>query len=306
MTPCDPDIRTNLTLAEAMGMAFRFVTLDVETANGDPASICQIGLACVRADRSIVTFGFLVNPGSAFEAFNTQLHGISAKTVQHAPGFPDVVAPLRPLLERQPMVQHSGFDKRAMNGACGRYGLAPLNSVWHDSVKIARRAWPELRGNGGHGLGNLKSVLNLDFQHHDATEDARAAAQVVLLAEAATGLRFEQLATRPIPTPPRAKAETPAILPGRRDAPHFGKIACITGRLSQPRAQITARAVEAGVTIHASMSPDVTLLVMRDSGLDLQDAPGKSSKLRKTEALIAQGANIQIISESEFLALIAE
>ena len=49
-----------------------------------------------------------------------------------------------------------------------------MKSFWSDSVAIARKAWPDLRGNGGHGLGNLKKVLGLNFRHHDAGEDARA------------------------------------------------------------------------------------------------------------------------------------
>ena len=62
---------------------------------------------------------------------------------------------------------------------------------WSDSVKIARKAWPEFKGNGGHGLANLKQELGLSFQHHDAGEDARAAAQVVLLAENRLGQSFD-------------------------------------------------------------------------------------------------------------------
>ena len=56
--------------------------------------------------------------------------------------------------------------------------------LWRDSVHVARAAWPELRGNGGHGLASLKQHLGLVFEHHDAGEDARAAAEVVLRAEA--------------------------------------------------------------------------------------------------------------------------
>lgn len=56
---------------------------------------------------------------------------------------------------------------------------------WQDSVTVARKAWPELKGNGGHGLASLKGHLGLSFDHHDAGEDARAAAEVVLHAERA-------------------------------------------------------------------------------------------------------------------------
>ena len=54
---------------------------------------------------------------------------------------------------------------------------------WRDSVQVARRAWPELKGNGGHGLSMLKKHLGLQIKHHDAGEDARTSAEVVLHAE---------------------------------------------------------------------------------------------------------------------------
>ncbi|WP_235857843.1 hypothetical protein [Marimonas lutisalis] len=40
-----------------------------------------------------------------------------------------------------------------------------------------------MKDNGGHGLASLKQHLGLRFEHHDAAEDARAAAEVVLMAE---------------------------------------------------------------------------------------------------------------------------
>ncbi|WP_373320049.1 exonuclease domain-containing protein [Ruegeria spongiae] len=165
------------------GGAFRFIALDVETACGDSASICQIGLACVRADHSIQTWSTLIDPQMPFAPFNIELHGIGPDTVRGAPTFAGVWPDLLPLLARHPLVQHSRFDEHAIAAACRAHGLPRARLSWNNSVSIARVAWPELKGNGGHGLGNLKTVLDLDFRHHDAEEDARAAAQVVLRAE---------------------------------------------------------------------------------------------------------------------------
>lgn len=172
---------------------FRFIALDVETACSNASSICQIGIACVFPDNRIQTFSALVNPGTRFDRFNIQLHGIGPDHVASAPRFDKVLAQLSPLLSRHHLVQHSNFDKQAVNAACQSCGVEPPDFRWADSVTIARRAWPELRGNGGHGLGNLKKVLDLDFRHHDAGEDARAAALVVLHAEAHLGLTFDEL-----------------------------------------------------------------------------------------------------------------
>lgn len=165
---------------------FRFVALDVETANNDRGSICQIGVACVRHDNTIVSWKTYVDP-QVQEWRHTGLHGISAQTVAGAPVFAEVIAVLREALQGLIVYQHSSFDSGSINAACQRVGLSPPTWNWRDSVQIARKAWPELHGNGGHGLANLKSVLSLSFDHHDAGEDARAAAQIVLLAEQAGG-----------------------------------------------------------------------------------------------------------------------
>jgi DNA polymerase III epsilon subunit-like protein len=78
----------------------------------------------------------------------------------------------------------------------------PLSLHWSDRVRIARRAWPELKGNGGHGLANLKQILRLHFHHHDAGEDARAAALVVLHAEARLAMPYDEIALL-VPKAPR-------------------------------------------------------------------------------------------------------
>ncbi|SFR32166.1 DNA polymerase-3 subunit epsilon [Yoonia tamlensis] len=177
--------------------AIRFIAVDVETAAHDVASICQIGLAVVGFDGAIATFSAYIDPRVPFAAGNTRLHGIDAATVSGAPDFADVLPDLRAILEAHPLVQHSRFDEKAFDAACALAGLPVLKSHWVDSVAIARKAWPEFRGNGGHGLGHLKQALGLQFRHHDAGEDARAAAQVVLKAEAVFGRKIENLnATR--------------------------------------------------------------------------------------------------------------
>lgn len=161
---------------------FRFLALDVETANNDRGSICQIGIACVCHDNTIVTWKTYVDPQVQVWRF-TALHGISAQTVAGAPAFAEVMAVLRNALNGLAVYQHSSFDCSAISAACQQASLSSPDWDWRDSVQVARQAWPELRSDGGHGLANLKTFLSLSFDHHDAGEDAQAAAQVVLMAE---------------------------------------------------------------------------------------------------------------------------
>lgn len=199
---------------------YRFIAVDVETANANQHSICQVGLAMVAQDGSIKTLGHLINPGEKFDKFNVNLHGIDAATVKDAIGFGDYITLTRTLLERHTLIQHSNFDKQAFNAACAQLGIAEINAEWVDSVRIARAAWPELIGNGGHGLANLKQHLGLIFDHHNAVEDARAAAQVVLCAEAETGKDFMDILPKKT-AKPRFQTNTPTE--GNPDGPLHGQ-----------------------------------------------------------------------------------
>lgn len=174
---------------------FRFIAVDVETAGKAIGSICQIGLCFVRDDGTLQTYSVLIDPEVLFEPFNTDLHGISADTVTGARTFPTVYTALFRVLDTHCLVQHSTFDEKAITAACTRYGLPMITSHWTNSVTIARQAWPSLKGIGGHGLANLKKHLGLEFHHHDAGEDARASASVILGAEKILGAPLSYLTT---------------------------------------------------------------------------------------------------------------
>lgn len=184
-------------VAEIAAERYRFVAIDVETASTDTGSICQIGLACVQDDRVARVVTVLIDPGCAFDAMNIRIHGITAEHVVGMPRFAGFLDVAGAFLDRHLLIQHSSFDSRAFARATEACGRAPQALAWHDSVLVARRAWPEFKGNGGHGLSHLKGALGLDFRHHDAGEDARAAAEVVLRAEARMGLPFAEILGQP-------------------------------------------------------------------------------------------------------------
>lgn len=281
--------------------SFRFVALDVETACSDAASICQIGLACVQPDNQIQTFSMLVNPGTRFDSFNIQLHGIGPDHVADAPRFPDALDVLLPLLTRHHLIQHSNFDKQAMNAACRFCGLDTPDLRWSDSVQIARRAWPELKGNGGHGLANLKRTLNLQFHHHDAGEDARAAAMVVLHAELHLQLPFEELIK------PATRKNHPAkvTMDGDPKGALAGSVVVFTGALGMSRSEAAELAACAGMSVKSGVTKQTTHLVVGDQDLALLAGHTKSSKHRKAEEMQNGGHPIRIVGESDFKTLVS-
>ena len=168
-----------------------FNAIDVETANADPSSICQIGIVCVRAGEIKEQLSVLVNPEQRFNPSNVRLHGISEAAVRDSETLPQVYARLRHLLEGAVLVSHTTFDRVALDGAMDRYGLKPIRAIWLDSAAIARRAWPDHYRRGGWSLAAVAGNLGITFQHHDAVEDARASGEIVLRACQHTGLDID-------------------------------------------------------------------------------------------------------------------
>ena len=281
---------------------FRFVAVDVETANSNQHSICQIGLALVDDAGQIETFSIYVDPGERFDPFNTRLHGIDEGTVRGSLKFPEAQVMLRSFMDRHQLIQHSNFDKAAFAAACQLHGMPHLTCTWRDSVQIARRAWPDLKANGGHGLANLKKVLSLEFRHHDAGEDARAAAMVVLRAEAALGMPFDQILDTPAVRRsfPKAVKAAKSTVTGHLT----GGSVCFTGKLSMTREAAALLALSAGLDVKTTVGAKVTYLVVGDQDLTLLAGHEKSTKHRKAEELIAAGKPIRILSETEFTLMV--
>ena len=87
-----------------------FMAVDVETANADVASVCQIGIVGFEDDRVKESWQTLVDPEDFFEIFNVSIHGIDKRAVKGAPTFPDIYDRVRSLLTCSTVACHTPFD----------------------------------------------------------------------------------------------------------------------------------------------------------------------------------------------------
>ena len=55
----------------------RFSVIDVETANSDLSSICQIGIVTFEGAAEVERWGTLINPNDYFDPINVSIHGIT-------------------------------------------------------------------------------------------------------------------------------------------------------------------------------------------------------------------------------------
>lgn len=277
-----------------------FVAIDVETANFDIASICQIGVAHYLNGKQTDLWGTLINPEDDFDEINISIHGITPSDVIGAPTFANVIDELRRRLSGSIVVCHMAFDRKAISKAMQRLGSEPIDCVWLDSARVARRAWNDV-AYSGYGLAALARKIGYEFRHHDALEDAKACAEILLAAASVLEMDMPALIKRASEPITDWKKETTAS--GNPDGEFYGEVLVFTGELSLPRRAATKIASDAGCDVAASVTQKTTILVVGDQDLQKLKGKVKSSKQIKAEGLMAQGQPIRILSESDFQAM---
>ncbi len=278
-----------------------FVALDVETANASMASICQVGLAVYENAKLTETWISLVDPDDFFEAMNVSIHRIDQKAVTGAPKLPDIAAQISHRLEGQVVVTHSQFDRVAIRRAFMKHGLSVPACSWLDSARVARGTWAEF-ATGGYGLRNVCDRLGYTFDHHDALEDAKASAHIVLAAINKTEVDLPGWLTRFAQSD---STRTAIARDGNPDGKLAGEVLVFTGSLAMPRREAADLAAKAGCTVADGVNKKTTILVVGDQDIRVLAGKVKSSKHLKAEDLISKGQSIRILVESDFRDLVS-
>jgi DNA polymerase-3 subunit epsilon len=279
-----------------------FVAIDVETANADLSSICQVGIASFRDGELSDTWVSLVNPKDYFSPINISIHGIDEHQVEGAPTWKEVFPHISYLLKERIVASHTPFDRAALARACERARLAGCECTWLDSARVVRRAWREF-SRSGYGLSNVAAHFGVEYKAHDALEDAKCAGLLLLRAIAETGLSPEQWLIRVAqPINPTGCLHT---RDGNPDGELFGEVLVFTGMLLIPRSEAADAAAAAGCRVDGGVTKHTTMLVIGDQDLRRLAGHEKSSKLVKAEQLIGKGQQIRILGESDFAHIVS-
>jgi DNA polymerase-3 subunit epsilon len=282
-----------------------FTTIDVETANPDIGSICQIGVAKFADGKLIDEWSSLIDPEDYFDDVNVSIHGIEKRMVSGKPTLPDVAENLRTYLENTVSVCHTHFDRIAVARGFAKYKLQPIATSWLDSARVVRRAWKDLAWKG-YGLANVCSRIGYEFTHHDALEDAKAAGYVLLAAlrESQQDLdAWQRRVNQPI-DPERSSTGAAIRRDGNPEGDLFGEIIVFTGALELPRREAADLAASIGCQVAQNVTKKTTILVVGDQDVSKLAGHEKSTKHRTAEQLAAEGYPIRIIRETDFKSLV--
>ncbi|RZT96372.1 exonuclease [Ancylomarina subtilis] len=282
----------------------KYLALDVETANADYSSICQIGIAEFENGKVINKWSSLINPESYFDPFNISIHGIKESDVKNSPTFDTIYEEIRNRLEEKITVHHMPFDRVALNRVCEEYQLPPIKTKWLDSAKITRRTWEQFAYKG-YGLKNIADFLDITFEHHDALQDAIAAGLVVanacLIKEMSIEDWFQRIGMPINQSTSKSDYSASIKQEGNPEGSLFGENLVFTGALSLPRKEAAGIAAKIGCNVLNSVTQKTTILVVGTQDSTKLAGYEKSSKHRKTEELIGKGKLIKILSEKDFI-----
>ena len=272
--------------ADTAALDFVVVVVDVETACSRVSSICQVGIVGFKDGVEIFEYETLVDPLDRFSSFNTRIHRISGDHVLGAPTFGDIHAAIDGHLAGRITVAHSFFDKGALGAACAIHERRVIETTWLDSVRVARRAWPELYS---HRLNVLTKFLGVRHKHHDALSDVRAAGMVIVRAIEHTGIGLAGwLSPGSGRRGPAPKAAETGPLKGER-------VAILGAERTGPLALCLAAA---GARIMSSVGTTTTKLVISDKP-PFGRFVTANVDYRRAEELRRDGAMIEIVSEDE-------
>lgn len=299
-----------------------WVAIDFETAStrGTP---CAVGLVEVTDGQLRNQHRWLIRPPAfEFSPFNVALHGIEPEMCRNAPGWEESLDRILEVVGSRPLVAHNAaFDVGVMRDACDLCELKWPQLEYACTLVVGRRVWTGL---ATYSLPFLAAHLGIEpAVDHEPAADAACTAEIAcraLQAREATGLAalldgchatmgrlgpgewsgcHGRDSKAPVPCEP-----TPGTVV---DGEHrlVGRRIAFTGALAIPRREAQQAVADRGAFATRGVRRDTNLLVTGYQDMaKLAQGESKSAKLRRAEELRAEGREIEIVGEREFVRML--
>lgn len=301
-----------------------FVSFDFETANRGDARPCELGITVVSEGQIQSTRTWLIKPNpNEFDYFNILMHGITPEAVRDAPEFPEVWAEAAPYVDGRFVIAHNaGFDIGVLRRVLGQYRIPFPTMEYACSYIFSKKVW---QGLPSYGLNDLCALNGIQFKHHRAGPDSRATAELALKAFELAGISSKDQFKDVLRT------RIGAMYPGGYDpcqtistrkhswnydfskvvgdpAKHkpesifYGRTVVITGVLGSMTRNDAAQVIaDIGGINGTSVTKKTDYLIVGQQDYRIVGEDGMSKKQEKAMAMKAVGAEIEILSEADFL-----
>ena len=286
-----------------------------------------MGVAVVEDGHIVHTASCLIRPPTMdFNSFNVSIHGITADDVKDSPTFAELWHDIGPSLEGKTVIAHNAvFDFSVLRASLDTYRIPYPQLDYFCTLNFCRSIFP---GRIAYKLNLMADMFGIQFEHHDAEEDAAVCAKIAMECCLATGAAdLYTLAenhaittgklypggyspcrrpsggweTRERPSDARKYTAVPYASGEGNDGPLFA----ITGSLqSMTRHEAAQKIVDQGWRFKDGVIKSTNFLVVGEQDFRMFRDGNKSSKLRSAEKLLEAGHPIEIISEDDFLRML--
>lgn len=287
-----------------------FVAIDFETSSLSKQFICSCGMVrCINGSISDSYCTLIKPPEGRIDRQLIAMHRITEEMVVNYSEFPDYWEAIQQFIGNMPLVAHSAraADQNFLRKTLNYYHLGMPDYKWGCSRAMAR----QLFDLSSYGLKSVAAYLDFKFSHHDAIEDARAAATIALYANSQLGdsnfsLFFQQgYVMKPrdcIHVELKPSIDLFAIPPNNQLAglgiAVTGSFFCLT------RAEVERMIPYFGGEYHNSVKKKTNFLVVGYDRMDEYEAGIYTSKMAAAVERSAKDSDFSIVGEDYLIDLI--
>ncbi|MBR4052080.1 MAG: hypothetical protein IKJ96_03410 [Alistipes sp.] len=161
-----------------------FVALDFEMATRAKKRICQIGLVKVEDSCVVAEKCWLVKPpANKYDSQCVEVHHITPDMTANMPEFDQVWPDVFAYIDHSVVVAHhaKSIELAALTYALEEYGIDRESALWPEFKCYCSKQTADMSGLFEDcQLSTICRYYNVDFMHHNAMEDAKATAIVML------------------------------------------------------------------------------------------------------------------------------
>ena len=143
-----------------------FAAIDFETANGNPSSVCSVGIVVVRDGIITDRYYRLIHPApNYYSPGNVRVHGLTREDTDNEDYFPEVWADVAQRIEGLPLVAHfSRFDEGCLRAAFRRYEMTYPHYRFYCTCTASRKVFGRSLPN--HRLPTVARRCGYDLESH--------------------------------------------------------------------------------------------------------------------------------------------
>ncbi len=290
----------------------KFYVIDTETPNIKNNKICSLAITLVDNGKIADTKHWLINPECEFDNHHTDIHGLCADDVKDAPTFPTVWNEIYDIVSKNVIVAHSaaGADLLFIKNTLLSYGIIIDKPIrFFCTLQWSRRLFPELQH---HRLNDMCNYFNIPLNHHDASSDSKACAELLLKImengiNPARRYRYYLLNDSNNDQKQDHIEDNVEIDIPFDETKYYNlnsindKTICVTGDFScGTKDYVLSTLKEHGARIVGKLSGKVEIVLVGSKGSSSWSHSNYGSKIEDALKFIEKGSSISIIKETDF------